>query len=155
VWGLSLIVLALAWPFVGAPRVNDFRLWRVERSFDSVKHPSGTRLVMRIREVGLLIGNSNHCDYFVGELRSYSGEPERIKAAYAGARVWEPIPEGAGEVRVVFPQNGKVPNEDAFTVPYLLEDSADWGVIPKFGEKLYYVYFLSAGQDPGFDFRCH
>ena len=147
-----MAVLAL-WPVVGAPRVNDYRLWKVERSFRAIDHPPGTKLIKRLREVGLLIGNSNHCDYFVGELRSYTGRPEAIAAAYRSAKVWNPLPDG-GEIRVVFLKDGQIPEEERFETPYKLREMKEWGDVPAKG-KMYFVYFLAAGQDPGLDLRCH
>lgn len=65
---------------------HEQKLWRLEGSFRDVTHPAATALVTKRSRVGLLLGNGNHCDYFVGELRRTALSKELIREAYAPQR---------------------------------------------------------------------
>src|SRR5687768_14940401 len=81
-------VYALVYPFLF---VHDSNLRALHKSFQEIKHPTGTTHIVSYQELGLLAGNSNHCDYFVAEMRNYSGSKKQIINAYKRTRVWNPM----------------------------------------------------------------
>lgn len=67
---LALPVLLIAVPQLWVRHAHDRRLQRLEETFANLKHPPGTRELAIESDLGLLQGNGNHCDYFVGSLRA-------------------------------------------------------------------------------------
>jgi hypothetical protein len=61
---------------------NNKRLNHLDQEFLLIKHPESTEYIKREKRMGLLDGNSNHCDYFVGELRTYNDSKEHICQFY-------------------------------------------------------------------------
>src|SRR5262245_32786829 len=84
--GAGLLTLAY-----GGCLQHDVRLWRMRWRFTAVAHPPGSTRLDSASALGLLSGNGNHCDYFVGELRSSKLPGRTIEAFYAGQR----LPAGA------------------------------------------------------------
>ena len=126
------------------------RLARYVAEFEEMRHPENTSRISLHKRVGLISGNGNHCDYFVGEMRRFQGEREEIEGFYAGREV-------AGEpVFVAFVENGEFSELDRWSMPGGLDDPRDWlDSLADSLEKVYVVYILDVGYEPGFDIRCH
>lgn len=74
---------------VGSTGYNNFRLWRFEQHFAALSHPPQSKFIERKKAVGLF-GNGNHCDFFVAELRSFSGSQHNIRNFYHPIRIIVP-----------------------------------------------------------------
>lgn len=61
---------------------NDKYLAILDHEFSSLTHPASTRHMRSEKRFGLLDGNGNHCDYFVGELRTYHDSKHNICQFY-------------------------------------------------------------------------
>lgn len=139
---------------------NSLHLWQLERAVASVRHPPQTRRLAQSKKLGLLVGNGNHCDFFVAELRDYSQTnltPRQIRAFYARTKIWNPLDERYENVDVATVENG------------VLRASHDWDgteqfIAHRFGrnwprslakQKVYVLFNFSIGYDPGCDIRCH
>jgi hypothetical protein len=153
----GLVVLALfILPFVIHPLLNNRRLSQVENSFARLNHPAQSTLVKRVSAVGLLIGNSNHCDFFVGELRSYTGTQQLVRNFYSQSQSWRSLPDtDQASGSIVFLSQGVIP--ESTQLPYSYQDSEDWGITPELKrQQLYLLYFLDVGVlNAGCDLRCH
>ncbi|MEM4721638.1 MAG: hypothetical protein QXT73_06240 [Candidatus Methanomethylicaceae archaeon] len=118
--------------------------------FQELSHPPTTSRVSLKSAVGLISGNGNHCDYFVGEIRRFVGERRVIEDFYAGQDV------RGNDVRVVFIENGEFPREVQWSIPPRLMNLQNWVESSSdLSGSLYMVYILDVGADPGFDIRCH
>ncbi|MDQ3814525.1 MAG: hypothetical protein M3347_11310 [Armatimonadota bacterium] len=152
----ALVVLALLIsPFFIHPLLNNRRLRQVENSFAQLKHPAQSTLVRRVSDVGLLIGNSNHCDFFVGELRSYTGTQQQILNFYKRSQTWHSLPDtGQAGKHIVFVSQGVIPK--SAHLPYGYQKSEDWSITSQMKrQQLYLVYFLDVGvMNAGCDLRC-
>lgn len=125
---------------------HEQKLWRLEGSFRDVTHPAATALVTKRSRVGLLLGNGNHCDSFVGELRRTALSKELIREAYA--------PQRSRGVEVAFFDE---PSSIEY-VPYDFQSLQGWGVTAPAapGERYYFAYEYLGGEDAaGDDWRCH
>jgi hypothetical protein len=131
---------------------NSAALRRFQSQFATVSHPTNTRLITGRACVGLLVGNGNHCDFFVGELRAFSGDWDHVEKGYMGQAIVSPIDEKRVPVRAL-----RV--SDAFggqeRLPRDLETLEGWKAdVQGDVEKLYIVYVFPsycAKMDP----RCH
>jgi len=114
-----------------------------------VAHPGGTVRVSSHQAVGLISGNGNHCNYFVGELRRYTGDPQTIADFYAAQAV--------PDLGLLFIENGEFPALGLDEVlPYRLDVLSAWLDSPAAPrDHLYLVYLLGIDLDPGWDMRCH
>jgi len=128
---------------------HDLKLAGMALAWRRISHPPGTTPIADERRVGLLWGNGNHCDYFVGELRTYKGGREAILQHYDGKTV------DGGYVRVVFVEDGEFGEMDRWAMPYGLRTLSDWGSTLPDDASLYIAFASDILDDPGFDFRCH
>ena len=116
---------------------HDRRLEQLEQVFAKLQHPPGSRELAFESELGLLQGNGNHCDYFVGALRA--GVPP---ITYAEPGVEITLLEDARDLEW-FP----LPPRDR-----LLEEGKRQTVARP---EVLYVVSLFDQTAPGNDFRCH
>ena len=132
---------------------NNLNLWRLERSFAAIRHPPATEPIRSEGRVGLLSGNGNHCDYFVGELRAFQGAFSALSDAYSGARVFDPVAGRAMPLEVSEVNGDEI---SAAAVPIDLESVSAWtwgGRTPS-GSRLYLVSYFANYEANG-DWSCH
>lgn len=142
---LLLLVFTAGMPF------NEWMAWQLSRKLGTVAHPAGTAHVHSRRQVGLLTGNGNHCDYFAGELRTYSGSRAELLAFYSGKELQSPLGRHQAEVQVAFFE-ASTRNE---RLPHAHDEPTEWGLSPEAADRFYVVYLFDGGHDPGYDLRCH
>ena len=90
-------VLPMGWDIVG----DNLRLESYSAAFRRVDHPTGSVRVDAQRRIGLLTGNGNHCDFFVGEVRRFDGDREDLRSFYGSQTV-----RGVGSLRLAFVDDG-------------------------------------------------
>jgi hypothetical protein len=147
---LVACVIVLA-PVIGDTMAHDRKLRRYQAALRAAPHPGGTLLVSAEKRVGLFVGNGHHCDYFVGELRQYSGSRQEIEEFYAGVSI-----EEHGPVSLLFVENGQFSGPARWTLPPRLDELSEWSVSPvELQIDVYLVYVLAPGFEPGHDIRCH
>ncbi|OGG49227.1 MAG: hypothetical protein A3F84_23955 [Candidatus Handelsmanbacteria bacterium RIFCSPLOWO2_12_FULL_64_10] len=129
---------------------NSLRLRRMEGVFRAVPHPPGTELIRLRSDIGILHGNSNHCDFFVGELRRYGGSESAIREHYSDPRVLATLSKDLS-LELVFIQNGKIPDDE--DMPDALRNLSEWDLPP--GETRAYLVFVFDQHEPNLDPRCH
>jgi len=146
---LILFMLSITWKMP----IHNYRLWAMQRHFRSSMHPvhpTPSQLRSEMAEFGLF-GNSNHCDYFVGEFRSSPLSKEVLRQAYAVVATSSFIGDRLLETDVYFV------DEDVFT-------HYPWsGWLEKYlpnhpriaHENTYLIFSEDAGNSPNGDFRCH
>lgn len=151
---LSAVLLALGSVGYTVPGCydHDRQLRALRRDFARLRHPPGTRLIGSKAVVGLLSGNGNHCDYFVGDLRTSAG------LTRDALRHWYASHEAGHEVFVIPFRPGSGGRDEAR--PYALPEGPDnlggWFALPSSlnGDAGYVVYYHES-DDPGHDIRCH
>jgi len=134
--------------------LHNYRLWVLQRNFNSTMksaHPVPSELRVEVAEFGNL-GNSNHCDYLVGEFRSSTLSKEQLKQAYAGITT------------LSFDKISPLPVEVYFTDEDIFEEDYLWsGWLSKYlpdqhnssGENTYLIFTSSDMHSPAGDIRCH
>ncbi len=156
------ILLAILGILYAGVFVHDQMLWQFSRKYAAIKHPPRTQSVKQYRELGLLAGNGNHCDLFVGELRSYDGSREQVLESYSSQKFWTTDPKEHVPVAVWFMENGRLEqgryHEDAmdYEPPHPVQDIADEArQICKPTKHYYIVYMFDPCHDtPRLDPRC-
>ena len=164
---ISLLILALLpvalspvgvdWKMVVDVLYHEMKLNVFERNFDGVSHPSDSILIKRISDLGLLGGNSNHCDYLVVELRASEKQREEIRRLYDTQFVMSPEPHDATPDDRVCVQVLLNPSESESGIPrvfdnMLLHEQEKWRAT---GWKVYAVYVFDMGHSARSDPRCH
>jgi hypothetical protein len=129
--------------------LHDYTLYREVNAFRQLNHPAGTSRIAFKKFLGLYLGNGNHCDSFIGELRRYTGEQQSIETFYSGKIVAD---LGVG---VTFVENGEFPEQfRQWSLPYRLDSLSAWLDSPAIPhDHLYLVYISDIDLDPGWDFR--
>ena len=150
---ILLYVIAVTW---GIP-IHNYRLWVLQKNFRSTVqplHPAQSQLRAEMAEFGNF-GNSNHCDYMVGEFRSSSLSKEAVMRAYAGAIV----PSFSSHDK-----NSPLPVEVYFTDEDIFHNDYTWSEWlskylsrkPATSDKNTYLVFTSSDMHPpDGDIRCH
>ncbi len=133
---------------------DDFTLSRVAKSFQELRHPAGSRLIARSKNLGLLLGNGNHCDYFVGELRTSTLSQSEIEDFYEGETVLNPLTKRHEHIFLAFRSSpGKFEAERFDNLPYS-DDAAFENAMAQAPAGAYIVFFFAGGYGPGLDMRC-
>jgi hypothetical protein len=143
---LSLIFLGLILFAVSAISHN-FRLAAYERQFNSIRYPPDTLLIAR--QSGVDQGTlTNHCGYFVGELRQYSGDESKILSFYGQQAMVQAFD---CDFQIEFLADGAL-HEDI--LPWEFGTPQDWGLEPDDLTGKVYVVFIWPTGESWFDYRC-
>jgi hypothetical protein len=151
-WGVGICLFAclvFLFPFVKDSLLHDMALNGYVRSVKAVQHPENTSSVAFRKKVGLMWGNGNHCNYFAGELRRYTGERAAIESFYA------PQLADDSSLSLTFPENGRFPGNPDEWLPYDMTDLSTWLESPTTPRAaLYLISTWGIDLDPGWDLRC-
>lgn len=152
--GLALFMSPWLWRIP----VHHMRLGAFQRNFENVEHPDESHFIAAHKEFGNF-GNSNHCDYFVGEFRTSDLSREEIIRHYQGQHI--PPPDTSLGV-----WDGDPPVETEVEAYFLDEDVFRWWPwsewleeylprLPEDRRKTYLVFAMEDGYPPIGDIRCH
>jgi hypothetical protein len=135
---LALIIGSCSAPYL----LHDYALTRVRHAYRQIKHPTSSSGLEALSQVGLLSGNGNHCDYFVGEIRESDDSPDQIRDYYA---------------KFSFPITVEFPNQRGRIDPSVddMFEALRHARAKQTKKTLYVVYALDGGYEPNFDLRCH
>lgn len=147
-------VLALTWR---VPRHNA-NVRTFQKNFSTVIHPKESRVLTPLTDVGNF-GNSNHCDYFVGEFRVSPLSKEELVQHYVMQLIAPPDTQNGVWA-------GDPPSESKIEVSFTDSERFRWWpwsewlhaaepFVPEQGETAYLVYALESGYAPRGDYRCH
>ncbi len=146
-----LFLIVMTWKIP----LHNYQLRVLQRHFQNTAqplHPAQSTLLTKMAEFGNF-GQSNHCDYIVGEFRKSAFSREEVQKAYAGVGI------------LSFDKTASIPIE-----VYLVDDIQDaagydyylrsWleAYVPtqeQNAQDLYFVFAMSAMHSPDGDFRCH
>lgn len=145
-------------PWLWKIPLHNMKLWSFQKSFERIEHMEGSRKIVSHRELNNF-GNSNHCDYFVGEFRVSDRPREAIIRHYQGLYI--PSPDDSIGV-----WSGDLPTITAIEVYFLDDDVFRWwpwsewlgkyaSQLPEDRESAYLVFAMEDGYPPIGDFRCH
>lgn len=145
---IMCLILLLTWKMP----INNFNLWRLKRNFEAASnfHPVQSQLLVKVAEFGNF-GQSNHCDYLVGEFRATQLSQEELEKRYASLFInssdkTQPIP-----LEIYFA------DQEVFQEsPWSEWLSAHLPEPPLFStEKIYLAFASIDGYSPDGDIRCH
>ena len=143
--GFAVLVVALP------AGCNSYRLARIERGVVNLPHPAGTEPLRTFSALGILTGNGNHCDYFVGHARWHTSTQEQVEAFYDGTSFYNPVSGRYESVEVTW---FGVDGELSGFLPSDYESTVDW----QLGEEKQsnvYVLVVMRSYEPNADPRCH
>ena len=122
---------------------NNQILDEYKQAFRKIPHPLYTSKVAFKSLVVRPPGSGSHCYYFIGEVRSFSGDQAKIKAFY-----------GEEQIQLQFFEHGQLNR-----FPYgWLSQLAEWEISKvDSGENYYLIYTLNSRIDDytSIDFRCN
>lgn len=153
--GFLGMIFVIIGPCIYCRFLNNYRLYQFNKEFKRVGHPVESKLLSRRSAVGLLVGNSNHCDYFVGEIRSSNLSEEAIEKYYADSVVKSPINESLVGVDIHFVRTGTFSGQGM--LPYEYENLSQWDLESNIQNQTETVYLLSTFFNwfANADMRCH
>lgn len=126
---------------------HNYRLAQYKESFQRMQHPFNT-LPLAVKKGVYAGGFGGTSDYFVGEIRQYTGAKQEVEAFYQEQSSGNPL---LGNVELIFVVAGK-PLDDL--LPYEVRDISAWEIpSPDLKDDLYLVFFMETG-DAGLDIRC-
>lgn len=130
--------------------LKDSTLGELEAAFKGIPHPKSTQQIVLQKEAGQFTGDDKNCDFFVGEVRSYKGTPESIRAFYERQKV-----KDFGDARVIMLENGLIPEAEKANLPGNLNSLSQWNLPSTETQLLYIVYVFSADYNTGSKLQCH
>lgn len=116
-------------------------------------HPAQSKLIVEMSEFGNF-GNSNHCDYIVGEFRSSQLQMEEIKRFYDGAKVRSFDGGPPLSVEIYFPEDLREAAAHDYYWNHWLERYIPSQERISY-QNTYFVFTESAMHPPDGDIRCH
>ncbi len=148
---IVICILNLLGPYVNTifkDTQRDITLQEFVTAFDKLQQPAQTTQISLKTAAGRFSTSQTGCDFFVGELRSYPGNQDEIRAAYAGQSV-----QNAGEIQLIFIQNGAIPLTGGQPFPESLKTLESWESAPA-GQPLYIVYIVVTGYQGDSNLDC-
>lgn len=150
---VALLVILFILSFTWKIPIHVYQLWAMQRDFRSSMapmHPPESYLNAEVKEFGLF-GDSNHCDYFVGEFRTSPLSKEKIRQTYASVITSAFVGNRLLETDVYFT------DEDIFAhypwSEWLEKYLPDY--YPVADPQTYLIFSEDAGNSPDGDIRCH
>ena len=126
-------------------RINNAQLDHYADVLARVRHPVGTRRLSTERDLGILVGSGNHCDFFVAELREFDTSWADVQAAYADA-----LAESKHLLKIHLVADEQL---EGAHVPYRLHTRQAWGVPPT--KTNAYLVYIFRSDTANLDLRCH
>ena len=148
---IVICILNLLGPYVNTMFKNierDITLQEFVTAFGKLQQPAQTTQVSLKTAVGRFSTSQTSCDFFVGELRSYPGNQDEVRAAYASQSV-----QNAGEIQVVFVENGEIMPPGGQPFPESLKTLERWESTPV-DQPLYIVYIVVTGYQGDSNLNC-
>lgn len=133
---------------------HNYQLWKMQKNFRSTMqsvHPAGSRLLAEMAEFGNF-GESNHCDYLVGEFRSSPLSQEELLKNYAAVATSSFVGNRWIETGVYFI------DEEFFKKDYLWSEWLSKYLpdhVPSLDNTAYLVFSENEGNPPDGDIRCN
>ena len=155
---ITIVGLILFSPLIIASTLlNNADLRAFERSLSTIEHPEASESLATSSRFGNLGCASNHCDYFVGNLRASKLSQDDLLAYYKNEVLPSPDPSIEGPIAVDLWFFEDEILECAPEVDGLFNRKEDWEVnLSKYeGETLYIAYAEASGAPTGADIRCH
>lgn len=148
--GLLLPIVLL---FTAEIPIHNWTLQRFSGSLAAMQHSPESTLVQTLNDVGNFGPTGNQCEYFIAQVRCYTGPKKRIQDLYEGAKLKSPVTGFWKPVQLGFIENGAVQNGESLPTQY--RNPQSWA-IPSgtMCPKLFIVFARDGGHDPGLDYRC-
>ena len=155
---IIFIILFLALLFLGLNVIpivvdtvsNSNNLDLFKKRIEALTHPGHTTSVTTHSRIGILIGSGNHCDYFIGHIRSFDGNKAAIQKHYSKLTFLNPVTKNDEDCEILFFGDAKAPNS---YLPYEFESLDAWQVKGQDLTKLYVVSIFRS-YDSNWDLRC-
>lgn len=158
--GSALLLLYIA--FVSALTwtipIHNANARTFQKNFSTVIHPKESRILTPIMDFANF-GNSNHCDYVVGEFRVSSlsrtelverYEEQTISPPDTQNGIWDGVPPRESSIGILFTDS-----ETFQQWPWSEWLHSAQPLSSKQGGTAYLVYALESGYPPRGDYRCH
>ena len=139
---------------------HDWQLTQLQRSYHAFEHLPDSHLLAQKSFFGNSSGSSNHCEYVLSQLRSFTGAAESLEAFYTDTRAqrfqFNPVNPAYFHVEKLTPeqtQKCQLPHE-----AYLFSttDCSHWGIKPQdLAKKTVYLIQLVVHESKDPDARCH
>jgi hypothetical protein len=129
--------------------MGDLNLRAFEKIFQGVEHPPGTETLASRSELGDFSSDPKGCTLFMGEIRRYEGNIDRILAAYEGQDV------KGHPLQVIFLEKNHVLSGLGEPIPSSLADLEGWSLWADIDPgTLYLVYLLVMEDEGSVKFNC-
>jgi hypothetical protein len=135
---------------------NSWHLYQMEAELTALPIPPQTQSLTRKSALGILSGNSNHCDFFVGLLFRSSLTPTIIEQHYAGRIFHNPVTSAQEEFQVTILTTPKHFRSKYVWLPDGLGVAEAWGVSTQdFASNTIYLVSFFEQYPTNHDWRCH
>ena len=139
---------------VGPDTIADSRhLHQLERALAEVPTPPDTEQLDTHSGVGILVGNGNHCDFFVGTVFRSSSTSDSIRQHYAGRTFISPITSKQEQFDVTILTNRE--SLSGLWLPYRFDQPEAWGLSEQtFVTGTVFLVSIMRSYEANNDWRC-
>jgi hypothetical protein len=149
-----LIAVVVFGPCVPDVLRNNQHLEELKLALEAVPTPPDTERLVTRTAVGLLIGNSNHCDFFVGSLYRSACTPDSIREHYEARIFLNPISGNEEHVSLNILSNRE--SWKAVALPPELQTAEAWGISNNlFATGTVFLVTVMRSYEANRDCRCH
>jgi hypothetical protein len=153
----SVLLIGLIVFFLGSDHFTNSRhLRRIKAQLAALPLPPQTQRLANKSALGILGGNGNHCDYFVGSLFRSSLAPAAIQQHYAGRTFHNPVTSAREQFKVSILATPNDFNSRIVWLPDSMDRPEAWGVSAQdftLGTMFLVSFFESYRAND--DCRCH
>ncbi len=153
--GAATALLALlSGPCIHDTIVNDRQLSQMKRQLEKIPPPPSAERIASRSAVGLLVGNGNHCDFFVGSLFRTKEPREHVQEHYDRSRFLNPVTGNQEEIDVTVLTNAA--DLRARWLPDQFSYPEAWGVSASdFQKGTVFLVSIMRSYRPNYDWRTH
>ncbi len=149
-----LIFTAVVWFFLGDVISNQLNYSLLCYRLSRVARDTNCQVLSQRSAFGLLVGNSNHCDYFAGLLLKSPGPPAEILRKHGNYTILNPKTNELEEVEILI-----LDAPEKLQDVWLPDDYArlqSWGTTEHtLDEGTIFILYVMRSYEPNCDPRCH
>lgn len=151
---LGWLTLTIFGPCTADSVRNSYHLYKMESGLRDMPVPARTQQLDFRSAVGLLVGNGNHCDFFVGAIFQSELSVQEITAHYTGRKFTNPKTGTQEEVSLAILQS--TDDLERMYLPDYLDNARAWGLkTAHFAQGTVYMISIFRSCEPNHDLRCH
>jgi hypothetical protein len=153
----TVFVLGLFTLLLGTDYLSNSRsLRRMEASLSALSLPPHTEMIANHSGFGILSGNGNHCDFFVGASFRSTASPDAIREHYARLTFQNPVTFKQEAYQLSIIESAQSFSSSVGWFPDSMDRPEAWGISSQdFSSGTVFIVSIHRSYEANNDCRCH